>query len=145
MSQFRKLTDHMSVSPQITTADIDEAVADGVELIINNRPDDEEMGQPSNDELAAYASEKGLKWVHIPIVSGQVTMEAISITSAALKDADKILAYCRSGTRSCNLWGLAAAYAGSEETAAIIEKSAAAGYDLSSMASTLKHLHGTED
>lgn len=145
MSQFRKLTDHMSVSPQISTTDIDEAAADGVELIINNRPDDEEMGQPSSEELAAYAAEKGIKWAHIPIVSGQVTMEAISVTSAALKDANKILAFCRSGTRSCNMWGLAVAYAGSEDVTSILEKAAAAGYDLSGMTPTLKHLHGTEN
>ncbi|MEX0299650.1 MAG: TIGR01244 family sulfur transferase [Kordiimonas sp.] len=145
MSQFRKLTEQVSVSPQITTADIDEAAASGVELIINNRPDGEEMGQPTNDELSAYAEGKGIKWAHIPIVSGQVTMEAISITSSTLRDADKILAYCRSGTRSCNMWGLAVAYAGSEETTDIITKAEAAGYDLSGMASTFKHLHGTED
>lgn len=140
MSQFRKVTDQVSVSPQIDRADIDEAAGAGVELIINNRPDGEEMGQPSNEELAGYAAEKGIKWAHIPIVSGQVTMEAVASTAAAMKDASNILAYCRSGTRSCNLWGLAQAYNSGLSTTEIIEKAAGAGYDLSGLTPTLEHL-----
>lgn len=140
MSQFRKVTDQVSVAPQIDRADIDEAKAAGVNLVINNRPDGEELGQPSNDELAAYATEQGLKWAHIPIVSGQVTMEAVIATAAAMKDADKILAYCRSGTRSCNLWGLAQAYNSTLGSQEIVEKAAGAGYDLSGLVPTLEHL-----
>lgn len=143
MSQFRKLTDQVSVSPQIREADIDEAAAGGVTLIINNRPDGEELDQPTNENLAAYAAEKGVSWAFIPVVSGQLTMESIIATSAALKDHDKILAYCRTGTRSCNIWGLAQAYASTLETGAILEKAASAGYDLSAIAPTLEHLQNT--
>ena len=140
MSQFRKVTEQVSVSPQIDRADIDEAAEVGIVLVINNRPDGEEFGQPTNEELAKYAADKGLKWAHIPIISGQITMEAVAMTASAMKDADKILAYCRSGTRSCNLWGLAQAYNSSLETGEIIQKAAGAGYDLSGLAPTLEHL-----
>jgi uncharacterized protein (TIGR01244 family) len=43
-----------------------------------------------------------------------------------------VLAYCRSGTRSCNLWALAAVKAGAHPDA-VMAKAAAAGYDLTGL------------
>lgn len=141
MSEFKNLTDKIIVSPQISTASIDAAADMGVTLIINNRPDGEETTQPSNDELASYAESKDIKWAFIPVNPGQMTMEGIESMSFALRDSDKILAYCRTGTRSCTLWGLAEAFVGGTTTPDILASAAAAGYDLSSMAPTLEHLH----
>ena len=39
MTSFRRVTDSFSVSPQISPADVAQAAAEGVTLIINNRPD----------------------------------------------------------------------------------------------------------
>ena len=44
MSQFRRVTDQLSVAPQISLGDVDEAARQGFRLIINNRPDGEEPG-----------------------------------------------------------------------------------------------------
>lgn len=141
MSDFRKVTDKVMVSPQISTACIDEAASMGVTLIINNRPDGEDAGQPTNEELSSYAAKKDIKWAFIPVNSGQLTMEGIESMSFALRDSEKVLAYCRSGTRSCNMWGLAEAFVGSSDTPEIIRHAADAGYDISGMAPTLEHLH----
>ncbi len=141
MTDFKKVTDTVSVSPQIGKADIDAAAEAGFSLIINNRPDGEEGGQPKNDDLAAYAQEKGLKWATIPVVGGQLTFESIEMMAMALKDADgPVLAFCRSGTRSCTLWSLAQALTGTMETKDILAHAAKAGYDVSGMAPTLDHL-----
>lgn len=141
MSDFRKVTDLVSVSPQIDKADIDAAADAGFGLIINNRPDGEEGGQPLNDDLSAYASDKGIKWATIPVVGGQLTFESIEMMAMALKDADKpVLAFCRSGTRSCTLWSLAQAFSNSMETKDIVEHATRAGYDVSGMVPTLEHL-----
>ncbi|NVJ96916.1 MAG: TIGR01244 family phosphatase [Alphaproteobacteria bacterium] len=141
MSDFKQVTDKVSVSPQISKADIDTAAEAGVELIINNRPDGEEGGQPANADLAAYAAEKGLKWASIPVVGGQLTFESIEMMAMALKDTSgPVLAYCRSGTRSCTLWSLAQAFMGSMETPDIVDHAAKAGYDVSGMVPTLDHL-----
>lgn len=143
MSTFRTVTDRISVAPQISTGDIDTAAAEGVTLIINNRPDGEEMNQPTNAEMAAYASDKGLNWQHIPVVSGELTVQAIQELADTMAENDgKILAYCRSGTRSCTLWGLAAAFTGGTATDDIIAKASAAGYDLSGFQPTLETLQG---
>jgi len=141
VTDFKNLTDKIIVSPQISTACIDEAANLGVSLIINNRPDGEEANQPTNDELASYAESKGIKWAFIPVNPGQMTMEGIESMSFALRDSDKVLAYCRTGTRSCTLWGLAEAFVGGGQTPDILSTAAAAGYDLSGMAPTLEHLH----
>lgn len=140
MTDFRQVTDTVSVSPQISETDIDAAKAAGIELIINNRPDGEEASQPANDTLAAYAKDQGIEWLFIPVVGGQLTLDGIKEMGFALKEGKKTLAYCRSGTRSCNIWGLAAALNNSLPTNEIIERGATAGYDLSGMAATFDHL-----
>ena len=55
------------------------------------------------------------------------------------KAQGKVLAYCRTGTRSTFLWALAAASKG-EDPAAIAGAAAAAGYDLSPIGGTLEQL-----
>ena len=40
MTEFRRVTEDFSVSPQIELADMAEAAAQGFTLVINNRPDD---------------------------------------------------------------------------------------------------------
>lgn len=141
MTEFLKVTDGLSVSPQISADDIAQAAKDGIGMIINNRPDGEEASQPANSALAEVAEAQGIRWVHIPVVGGQLTMEGIEQMAMALRDNDtKTLAFCRSGTRSCTLWGLAEAFSGGLATDEILARGAAAGYDLSGMAPTLEHL-----
>ena len=60
----------------------------------------------------------------------------------AIEQADgKILAYCRSGTRSTLLWALARAAKG-DHPAVLSEQAADAGYDLSSVAAMMDMLRG---
>lgn len=143
MTDFLKVTEKLSVAPQITEADIARAAEEGFKLIINNRPDGEEASQPLNSVMAELAASHGIKWAHIPVVSGQLTMEGIEQMSFALKEGVKTLAYCRSGTRSCTLWGLSEAFGGGLATDEILAKAGGAGYDLSGMAPTLEHLRAS--
>ena len=141
MSDFRILTGLVAVSPQIGTADIDEAAEAGVTLIINNRPDGEEVGQPTNDELKAYAESKGIKWAHIPVAGGALSFEPVGQMAECIFKADgPILAFCRSGTRSCTLWALAQNLSDDYSVEGIIGAASDVGYDLSHMASTLEDL-----
>jgi uncharacterized protein (TIGR01244 family) len=59
MTGFRRVTDSLSVSPQITTDDLALAADEGFVLVINNRPDDEEPGQPSSAQVEAAARAAG--------------------------------------------------------------------------------------
>jgi uncharacterized protein (TIGR01244 family) len=67
MSDFRKLTENVLVSPQLTLADVTAAAAAGVAMIVNNRPDGEEPSAPQGDDIAAAAAVAGLNYVAIPI------------------------------------------------------------------------------
>jgi uncharacterized protein (TIGR01244 family) len=131
MSDFRKLTENIYVSQQITLEDVTSAAADGVALIINNRPDGEDPSAPQGDEIAAAAAAAGLNYVAIPIGHSGFSEPQVDAMIAALEQAEgPILAYCRSGTRSTLLWALAAAKQGVEPDS-IARAAAQAGYDVS--------------
>jgi uncharacterized protein (TIGR01244 family) len=127
---FRRIDDSILVAPQIAPEDLAEAAALGVRLVINNRPDDEESGQPEGQAIANAADQAGLSYRAIPVTHAGFSHGQIEAMVRALEEADGVvLAYCRSGTRSTFLWALARAKMG-EHPAVLSEKAAAAGYDL---------------
>lgn len=131
MSDFRRLTDSILASPQISVADIATAKSQGVTLIINNRPDDEEAGQVAGHEIEAAAAAAGIEYMAIPIGQSGFSAPQVEAMANALENSTgQVLAYCRSGTRSTLLWALSQASQGSnpEELAA---QAMAAGYDVS--------------
>ncbi|MCP3734111.1 TIGR01244 family sulfur transferase [Sphingomonas sp. RP10(2022)] len=142
MADIRTVNDRVSVAPQITPDDLPAIKAAGFVAIVNNRPDDEEAGQPAGEAIRAAADAAGLLYTAIPVTHAGFSHPQIDAMTAALTAADgPVLAYCRSGTRSCNLWALAAAKAGRDPE--LLERQAAgAGYDLSGMRPTLDALAG---
>jgi len=131
MSDFRTLSENVFASPQIELSDIATAKEAGVTLIISNRPDGEEPSAPQCDEVAGAADSAGLSFVSIPI--GQAGFSEVQIDAMidALDNAEgKVLAYCRSGTRSTLLWSLAQAKLGVAPSD-IAEAAKMAGYDVS--------------
>lgn len=130
--RFRQLDATILVSGQLHAADIDGAAAQGVKMIVNNRPDNEQAGQPGSAELEAAARAAGMDYRHIP-VSGGISNDQVQAMAEAL-DAAKgpLLAFCAAGMRSAFLWALARASKG-DEAEELIGKAAAAGYDLSAI------------
>lgn len=129
---FRQITPTLYVSPQIGVDQVEEAKALGVTVIINNRPDDEEPGQVNGGEIEAAAKAAGIAYSAVPVAHGGFSPWQLDGMAEALGKAGdgKVLAYCRSGTRSTLLWALTRARSG-EHPAALAEKAAAAGYDVS--------------
>ena len=113
---------------QILPEDVPDVAARGIRLIVNNRPDGEEAGQPAGAEIEAAAAAAGIGYRFIPIA--QLTPEAIEAMAEALDAMDgPVLAFCKSGTRSTYLWALARTLAGADGDD-LVGKAAAAGYDL---------------
>ncbi|MEO7178269.1 MAG: TIGR01244 family sulfur transferase, partial [Allosphingosinicella sp.] len=83
---------------QLTVGDVDEAAGQGVRLIVNNRPDGEEPGQPSSAQIEAAARAAGLDYRHIPIAGG-FPPEQVEAMARSLEQGP-VLAFCRTGTRS---------------------------------------------
>lgn len=110
-----KVNERLSVSGQIGLSDVEKLLAEGVELILCNRPDDEEEGQLSFAELAEAAKSCGIEAIHIPFKSGK--MEASHVAEMVLleKDGLRMHAFCRTGNRSFCLHAAAHASMGKPE------------------------------
>jgi len=133
MTTLRTIDTSIAVAPQIAPDAIAELAAAGFTDIINNRPDGEDFGQPDGDEIAAAAAAAGMTYTAIPVTQAGFSHPQIDAMAAVLDKAKgPVLAYCRSGTRSCNLWALAAVKAGAHPDA-VMAKAAAAGYDLTGL------------
>ncbi len=139
---FRKLNEKICVAPQIDCAAVEEAAAQGVTLIINNRPEDESADQTPGAEIEAAATAAGLAYVAIPVTHAGFAEWQVTAMAEALDTAEgKVLAYCRSGTRSTLLWALARASRG-DHPAVLTEQAADAGYDLSPIAAMMDMVRG---
>ena len=133
MTQFRRVTDQVSVSPQISVDDVQAAADQGFRLIINNRPDGEEPGQPAGREIEAAATAAGLAYVHIPVQGGP-SRQQVDTQREVIAQADgPTLAFCRSGTRSIVTWSLGELLSGDRSRDELVELGRGAGYDLGGM------------
>ncbi len=137
---FRKVTDSFYAAPQIGLAEVSAAKELGITLIINNRPDGEEPTAPQGHDIAAAASAARIDYIAIPVTHAGFSRPQIDAMAQALEKQDgKILAYCRSGTRSTLLWALAQA-AGGESPRIIAVRAEEAGYDVSPISMMLDAL-----
>ena len=128
---FRSITTDIMVAPQISVAAVAEAKAAGVALIINNRPEGESDDQIPGADIEAAARAAGMEYIAIPITHSGFSQPQVMAMVAALQGAQgKILAYCRSGTRSTLLWALAESAQGGDPDA-LTNMAAKAGYDVS--------------
>jgi uncharacterized protein (TIGR01244 family) len=106
--EYRPINDNYAVAGQITPAQVAEIKAAGFKSVICNRPDAEQPGQPTAAEIKAAVEAAGLTFRHIPVVSGHITGDDVDKTAAALAELEgPVFAYCRSGSRSTNLFMMA--------------------------------------
>jgi len=131
--QFNKVTDALSVSPQIVPADMAAIREAGFRAVICNRPDGEGADQPGFDEIEAAASAAGLEARYLPVTAGMVRdTDAEAFGQALMELPGPVLAYCRTGTRSATLWSLAEA--GRRPVPEILAATRDAGYDMAGVA-----------
>lgn len=133
---IRQLDDKTLVSGQIAPEDVAGLKGQGVTMIVNNRPDGEEPGQPTGAEIEDAAEAAGIVYRAIPIHRGIGPADVESMREAIEAVDGKVLAYCRSGTRSTLAWAVARRKQGAslEELQAA---AAAAGVDLAPIAHLL--------
>ena len=130
MLDIRPLDPKVAVAPQIAPADIAMIRAAGYGMVVNNRPDGETADQAEGEAIRAACAAAGMDYVAIPVTPAGFTHDQVLATIDALTTAaGPVLAYCRSGTRSCNLWALARAGMG-DDLDDLTARAATAGYDL---------------
>lgn len=99
-------TEHFATAPQISPQDMAAIAAHGFHTVINNRPDGEGgPDQPTSQAMAQAAHAGGLAYHYLPVISGQITPEQVADFAALVNAAPgPVLAFCRSGARSTNIW-----------------------------------------
>lgn len=109
----RTITDRFSVSSQLTAADLPGIARAGFRSIICNRPDGEAPDQPTHDRIADAARANGIEMRYLPVTPGRITRADVAAFRDLLRDLPgPVLAYCRSGARSSDLWSRCQAAAG---------------------------------
>ena len=138
---FINLTEKIAVAGQIAPEDLAAAAAQGFVAVVNNRPDGEAADQPDGATMRAAALAAGLRYDAIPIDQTGFSMPQVEAMAAVLDAAGegRVLAWCRSGTRSANLWALAEA-SRSGDPDAIVAAAAKGRYDVSGLLPTLRKL-----
>lgn len=126
----RPLAPNVWAAPQIAVEDLAEIMAMGVRLIVNNRPDGEDPGQPSSAGMEEAVRAAGMDYVHAPVM-GMPGPDAVRAVATALETGGPVLMYCRSGTRSTVTWALAMRALDRAQPDELREAAANAGYDLS--------------
>ena len=105
---IRQLDDRTLVSGQIAPHEVAGLAEQGITVLINNRPDGEEPGQPLASEIEQAAADAGIGYHFVPIIRG-IGPADVEEMQKALRAArgGKLLAFCRSGTRSAFACALA--------------------------------------
>lgn len=103
---YRWLTSDFATAPQIAADDIAQAAAAGFRSVINNRPDFEGgPSQPTSEAMQRAADAAGVRYAFLPVQSAYQTPEEIARMRDLLQALPRpVLAFCRSGTRSGNLF-----------------------------------------
>lgn len=111
---IRQLDETAWVSGQIAAHEVAGLAGDGVTMLVNNRPDGEEPGQPLAFDIEEAAADAGIAYRFIPIIRG-IGPADVEEMQKALREASggKLLAFCRSGTRSAFAVALARRQEGS--------------------------------
>ena len=134
---MQQLDDQVAVSGQIQPSDVAGLKAEGVTAIVNNRPDGEEPGQPLGKDIEAAAEEAGLEYHNIPIIRGIGPGQVEPMRKLFEgHQGGKILAFCKSGTRSALAWAVARREGGMEREE-LERRAAEAGVDLTPVAHLL--------
>jgi uncharacterized protein (TIGR01244 family) len=126
---IRQLDDTVMVSGQVAPHEVAGLVEQGITVLVNNRPDGEEAGQPPAGDIEDAAAAAGISYRFVPILRG-IGPADVEEMQKALREAEggKLLAFCRSGTRSALALALARREEGAsaEEVAQTLNR---AGFD----------------
>lgn len=108
MSELRvqQIADDVCVAGQLDPSAMPTLAEAGFKSVVNNRPDFEGgPDQPTSAAIEAAAKAAGLRYAYLPVVSGQQTPEQVAQMAQLLQELPRpLLAFCRSGTRSGNLY-----------------------------------------
>jgi len=141
MNRIVRITPHFAVTGALQPDDFAQAAALGFRSIVSNLPDGESQVHPTSEQEAQLAAEAGLGFRHIPVTKAEAFSDrVVGGTAKALTELEApVLAHCASGLRSAVAW--AAAAARGQPVDAVLQKLAAAGFNLEPLRADLEEQH----
>jgi uncharacterized protein (TIGR01244 family) len=141
MNRIVHITPHFAVTGALQPDDFAQAAALGFRSIVSNLPDGESQVHPTSKQEAQLAAEAGLGFRHIPVTKAEAFSDrVVGGTAKALTELEApVLAHCSSGLRSAVAW--AAAAARGQPVDAVLQKLAAAGFNLEPLRADLEEQH----
>jgi uncharacterized protein (TIGR01244 family) len=126
---IRQLDDRVMVSGQVAPHEVAGLAEQGVTMLVNNRPDGEEPGQPLAGEIEEAAAAAGIGYRFVPIIRG-IGPADVEEMQKALRATERgmLLAFCRSGTRSALVVALAKREEGASSDE-VVQQLNQAGFD----------------
>ena len=108
---FTWLASDFATAPQLTADDLATAAAAGFRSVVNNRPDFEGgPSQPTSQAMQQAAEAAGLAYACLPVQSAYQSPGEIARMHELMQRLPKpVLGFCRSGTRTANLFHAARA------------------------------------
>lgn len=95
------------VTEQISPQSIAALKLQGIQTIIDMRPDGEVPGQPPAALMEKEAQSAGLKFSYIPVQHGEISDASVTaLKNVLVKSEGPVLMYCRSGSRAARTWSL---------------------------------------
>ena len=105
---IRQLGETLLVSGQVAPREVGILALQGITVLVNNRPDGGEAGQPLAREIEQAAADAGIRYRFVPIIRGIGPADIEAMREAlSQSQGGKLLAFCRSGTRSALALALA--------------------------------------
>ena len=100
--QVTKINNSYSATGQINVSDLDEIFADGFKTIVCFRPEQEDAEhQPKQKTLQEAAAQRGMTFLSIPIIPGNITPDHVSQFSDLMHTGEQpILGYCKKRRKS---------------------------------------------
>jgi len=100
-----ELAPEVYVSGQVFESSLKLTADQGVRTIINNRLDDETIGQPKSADLAKAAEELGMTLVHFPLETRSISKETAEEFGKLCDGLERpLLLFSATGLRSTKLW-----------------------------------------
>lgn len=133
----RQLTKDVSVSPQITVADVKALRDKGFKTIVNMRPDSEAPEHAKYPELQSAARDAGLGYGYIPLKKGAPipSTAAEALDSVLSRMPKPMLLFEETPERPAKVWALAeASRPGGLDADAILQAVKSAGFSADDLA-----------
>jgi sulfide:quinone oxidoreductase len=118
---INKVSNQVSISPQLSLEDVYLLSEMGVGIIVCNRPDNEEANQVAFSVIAEAAKKLDIEAQYIPFTAGTMAEADVNRFANLLTTEKRIHAYCRTGNRSEKIWQAASTLLPSQNARSLAE------------------------